>query len=381
MMAVSRSITEKAMQLAKLIPFAFLLAACGDNDTRPSAGDNSGDDDRKVYRWKMVTTWPKNFPALGVSAERLAARVNTMSRGRLKIKVYGAGELVKALGVFDAVQSNTAQMGHGAAYYWRGKIPEAVFFSTVPFGMIPQEMNAWLYYGGGLDLWRRLYAKHNLYPLPAGNTGTQMAGWFNKEIRSIESLKGLKMRIPGIGGEVFSRAGGESVILPGSEIFTSLQTGVIDAAEWVGPYNDLAFGLHDVARYYYYPGWHDPGTVLEAIVNLQAFEALPDDLQAILVTACRAASQDLLDELNAQNRLALKELVEVHGVELRRIPDDVLKALGSASREVLDELVASSSAGQEIYDSIQNFRKDLDPYRSIAEQAFLEARALDESRP
>lgn len=366
---------NKMMRLCWLLS-VLTLAACAPPSSERGQQNAA---DHQVYQWKLVTTWPKNFPGLGVGAERLAERIDKMSNGRLRIKVYGAGELVKALGVFDAVQSNTAQMGHGAAYYWRGKVPEAVFFSTMPFGMIAQEMNAWLYYGGGLELWRKIYAKHNLYPIPVGNTGVQMAGWFNKEIRSVDSLKGLKMRIPGLGGEVFTRAGGESVILPGGEIFTSLQTGVIDAAEWVGPYNDLAFGLHNIARYYYYPGWHEPGTTLEAIVNLEAFESLPEDLRAILLAACRAANQDMLDDFTAQNRLALKKLVETHNVALRKLPDDVLKKLRQASREVLSELADSNDNAREIYDSIQAFQKTVQDYHRITEQAYLDARELPEN--
>ena len=196
--------------------------------------------------------------------------------------MYGAGELVPAFEVFDAVSRGTAEMGHGAAYYWKGKSEAAQFFAAVPFGMNAQEMNAWFYYGGGLELWREIYAPFGLMPAPAGNTGVQMGGWFNKEINRLDDLKGLKMRIPGLGGEVLRRAGGTPVNLPGGEIFTALQTGAIDATEWVGPYNDLAFGLHKAAKYYYYPGWHEPGTTLEAIVNKQAFDALPKDLQSIV---------------------------------------------------------------------------------------------------
>ena len=187
------------------------------------------------HKWKMVTTWPKNFPGLGTGANKLAELIGEMSGGRITVKVYGAKELVPAFEVFDAVSRGTAEMGHGAAYYWKGKSEAAQFFSTVPFGMTAQEMNGWLYYGGGLELWTELYAGFDLVPAPAGNTGVQMGGWFNKEINSVDDLKGLKMRIPGLGGEVLKRAGGTPVNLPGGELFTSLQSGAIDATEWVGP--------------------------------------------------------------------------------------------------------------------------------------------------
>ncbi|WP_462322691.1 TRAP transporter substrate-binding protein, partial [Halochromatium sp.] len=199
------------------------------------------------HKWKMVTTWPKNFPGMGTGANKLAELIGQMSGGRIEVKVYGAGELVPAFEIFDAVSRGTAEMGHGAAYYWKGKSEAAQFFASVPFGLTAQEMNSWLYYGGGMELWKELYAGFGLVPAAAANTGVQMGGWFNKEINSLEDLKGLKMRIPGLGGEVLRRAGGTPVSLPGGEIFTSLQSGNIDATEWVGPYNDLAFGLYKAA--------------------------------------------------------------------------------------------------------------------------------------
>ena len=221
----------------------------------------SGNDfsSQKHFEWKLVTSWPKNLPGLGTAPENFAKVVNAMSDGRLTVKVYGGGELVPALEVFSAVSQGTAEMGHAAAYYWKGKIPSSPFFTAVPFGLTAQEMNGWLHYGGGLELWREVYAPFDLIPFAGGNTGVQMAGWFNREINDVSDLAGLKMRIPGVGGEVFSRAGGTSVTLPGSEIYTSLQTGVIDATEWVAPYNDMALGLHEVASYYYYPGSCQPG--------------------------------------------------------------------------------------------------------------------------
>ena len=207
----------------------------------------------KKIKWKMVTTWPRNFPGLGTGAEHLAKLITGMSGGRIEVKVYGANELVPAFEIFDAVARGTAQMGHGAAYYWKGKSTAAQFFAAVPFGLTAQEMNGWLYHGGGMKLWQEVYEPFGLVPTAAFNTGVQMGGWFNREINSLDDLKGLKMRIPGLGGEVLKRLGGTPVSLPGGEIFTSLKSGVIDATEWVGPYNDRAFGLHKAAKYYYYP--------------------------------------------------------------------------------------------------------------------------------
>ncbi|MEL6190181.1 MAG: TRAP transporter substrate-binding protein, partial [Myxococcota bacterium] len=279
----------------------------------------------ETFAWKMVTTWPKNFPGLGTAPERFAVAVNEMSGGRLTVKVYGGGELVPPLEVFDAVAGGTAEMGHGAAYYWKGKVPEAQFFAAVPFGLTAQEMNGWLRYGGGLELWRETYAPHGLIPIPCGNTGVQMGGWFNNVVASLEDILGLKMSIPGLGGEVFEKAGGVPVLLPGSELFTSLQTGAIDATEWVGPYNDLAFGLHKAAKIVHYPGWHEPGTTLELIVSKAAFDKLPKDLQAIVRYAADYANQSMLDEYTFRNGEAMAALQSEHGVKFVPFPKAVLE--------------------------------------------------------
>lgn len=334
----------------------------------------------QTFEWTLVTTWPKNLPALGTAPEKLAVLVDEMSAGRLSIKVYGDGELVPAFGVFDAVSAGNAEMGHGAAYYWRGKLPVAALFTTVPFGMTAQEMNAWLHYGGGLELWQELYAPFNLVPMAAGNSGVQMAGWFNHEINDVTDMQGLKMRMPGLGGAVIDGLGAAAVTMPGSEIFTSLQTGVIDATEWVGPYNDLAFGLHEAGTYYYYPGWHEPGAMLEAIVNKEAYDSLPPDLRAILVTATRAVNQDTLDEFTARNNAALTTLVREHNVQLRRLPDDVLARLREGSEAVL-EGVATDEISRRILDSYRTFHDEVQAYHAISEQAYINARTATGLNP
>ena len=355
-----------------LVCFVTLVAGCA--DPKESAISDQGSKSETVYNWKLITTWPKNLPGLGAAPERLAERLRVMSNGRLNIKVYGSGELVGAFEVFDAVSHGAAEMGHGAAYYWVGKSPVAPMFATVPFGMNAQEMNSWLHYGGGLDLWRELYGQFNLRPFACGNSGVQMAGWFNKEIRSLEDIKGLKMRIPGFGGEVLQRAGGVPVSLPGSEVYTALQTGVIDATEWVGPYNDLAFALHTAAKYYYYPGWHEPGPTLELIVNQEAFNSLPQDLQAMIEVASRAINDDMLSEFTARNNVSLETLVNEHGVEIRALPDDVIEAFRGFSREVVKEAAQKDELSQRIYSSYMDFLDDVRSYHAISEQAYLNAR-------
>ncbi len=348
------------------------LSGCGQSDGQGGGKPSSA----AVVEWKMVTTWPKNFPGLGTGANYLAQLIGEMSGGRIKIKVYGAKELVEALDVFDAVADGRAEMGHGAAYYWQAKISAAPFFSAVPFGLTAQEMNAWLYHGDGMRLWEKLYAPFGLVPAAAGNTGVQMGGWFNKEINSIDDLKGLKMRIPGLGAEVLKRAGGIPVLLPGGEIFPSLQSGAIDATEWVGPYNDLAFGLHKVARYYYYPGWQEPGTTLEAFLNKAAFDALPTDLQVIVKGACRIANQDMLADFTAKNNTALQQLIQEHGVQLRKFPDSVMGYLKQLSDQVVAEQGDKDPLSREVYESFVNFRTQVSQWHALSEKAYLQARTL-----
>jgi len=331
-------------------------------------------DKDKTYNWRLVTSWPKNYPGLGMAPERIADLVEEMSDGQMTVTVYGAEEQVPAFGVFDAVSSGSHQMGHSGGYFWKGKVPAAQFFTSVPFGLTADEINAWVNRGGGLELWREIYEPFNIYPIPAGNTGTQMFGWFNKEINSLEDVKGLKMRIPGIGGEVLKEAGGIPVTLPGGELFTALQTGVIDATEWVGPYNDLTFGFHQAAKYYYYPGWHEPGPMLELIINLDEWNSLPKHLQAIIETATKAVNQDMLDEYLAKNNQALTELVEVHGVELRRLPDDVIEEFRMISDQILEELAQEDETIAKVYNSYKSFKEDVSEYHKISEDAFIEAR-------
>lgn len=352
----------------------LLTAGCGGSDPGITA---QSVEPKQAIKWRMVTTWPKNLPGLGTAPERMAENIRMMSQGRLDIKVYGAGEIVPALEVFEAVSQGTVQMGHGAAYYWKGKVPIAQFFTAVPFGLTAQEMNGWLLHGGGLELWRELYARYNLFPIPGGNTGVQMAGWFNREINSLEDLKGLKMRIPGMGGEVFEKAGGTAVNLPGGEIFTSMQTGVIDATEWVGPYNDLAFGLHQVAKYYYYPGWQEAGPTLEVLINQNAWQSLPEDLQAIVKTAALAANTDMLAEYTARNNSALRELIDRHYVELRRLPDDVLNEIRMVSEQMIQEMVNGDDdeLSRRIYESWRRYRDDVVAYHEISERAYINARS------
>jgi len=364
----------KTAGIAGLAGSAGLLSACKGKpaDANCSTGLAAAADE--AIEWKMVTTWPRDFPGLGTGAANLAELIGKLSNGRLTVKVYGGNELVPPLEVFDAVQRGTAEMGHGAAYYWKGKIPSSVFFTSVPFGLTGNEISGWFYYGGALELYREAYAPFGLIPFPAGNSGTQMGGWFNKEINSTADLIGLKMRIPGTGGEVLRRVGGTAVTIPGAELFTALQSGTIDAAEWVGPMNDLAFGLFRAAKYYYYPGWQEPGSALEAIVNAEAWASLPPDLQQIVDTACKAISLDMYADFEARNGESLKSLLEEHQVQLRAFPDDVLAELKKASLEILEELAASDELSARVWASYKTYFDQVSAWTAIGSQYLLNRR-------
>jgi TRAP-type mannitol/chloroaromatic compound transport system substrate-binding protein len=363
---------RKFVGTAGLAGVAGLLSACG-NQTGPQT-ECVGQTTTETFKWKMVTSWPRDFPGLGTGANRLAESITALSNGRLNIKVYGGNELVPPFEVFDAVQRGTAEMGHTATYYWKGKVPAAQFFAGIPFGMSAQELHGWIYYGGGLELWQEVYSPHGLVPFLAGSSGPQMGGWFNREINSIADLKGLKMRIPGPGGEILKRAGGTPTTIPGAELFTALQTGIIDATEWVGPYNDLAFGLFRAARYYYYPGWHEPGTGLECMINQQAWDTLPADLQAIVRVACQAAVMDSLSDFTYHNGVALKNLLEEHKVQLRRFPDEVLNHLSAISDDVIREMADESELSQRIYASFQAYMEIVRPWTDISDRTLMNLR-------
>jgi TRAP-type mannitol/chloroaromatic compound transport system substrate-binding protein len=324
----------------------------------------------KKFKWKMVTTWPPNFPVLGEGCVYFADWVREMSGGRLDIQVYGGGELVPPLEVFDTVRSGAAQIGHGASYYWAGKLPSAQFFASVPFGLNAQQLNAWLISGGGLQLWEELYADYGLIPLPGGNTGVQMGGWYNREINTVEDLRGLKMRMPGVGGKVLERAGGSPVLLAGGEIYTGLERGIIDAAEWIGPYHDYKMGFQQIAKYYYTPGWHELGTELEIMINQQAFEELPSDLKAIVRSAAYRLNHWVLSEFEARNSEYLVKIQESEGVEIRRFNDKILETLRIYADEAIADLAQSDAFSKKTYESFKTFKKNMSKWSSVSEKVY-----------
>ena len=364
---------KQSMIIALSLGF-FALSGC-DQDSGGDFTQPVSPPPQEKFEWKMVTAWPKNFPGLGVAPERLSRLVEEMSGGRFKIKVYAAGEIVPALGVFDAVSEGAVEVGHTGSYYDKGKLPAAQFFTGVPFGLTATELSAWMEYGGGRQLFEELYRPHNILPFPGGNTGPQMAGWFNKNIRTLRDMNGLRMRIPGIAGDVLNQIGATTVTLPGSELYTSMQAGLIDAAEWVGPYNDLAFGLHRVANYYYYPAWHEPGSSLYFGVNIQAWAKLPSDLQAIFQVAAEAVHAGMLHEYTARNQEALSTLRTEHGIALRPLPDDVIEALRKVSKREIDKYGQSrDSLTRRIHASFRAFEKKVRAYSEVSDKAFLNIR-------
>lgn len=344
-----------------------LLTGCTDNSEAITAPNINT---TKSYRWKMVTTWPPNFPVLGEVAAYFADWVKTMSQGRLDIQVYGGGELIPALEVFEAVSSGAAEMGSGASYYWSGRDAALPLFTTIPYGMNAQQMNAWLYSGGGLALWEDIYANYNLVPRPAGNTGVQMAGWYNREINTIEDFKGLKMRIPGLGAQVLQLAGGTSVLSAGSEIYTNLERGVIDATEWIGPYHDYTMGFHKIAKYYYSPGWHEPGSNLEMMINKRDYDGLPEDLKMIVDTAAYRSNLWVLSEFEAKNNQYLQKIKAESDVELRQFSPDIMEGMRAHTRAMLEQLVSEDATAARVHKAYQDFASGIQQWGRYSEKAY-----------
>lgn len=325
------------------------------------------------FNWKMTTTWPAGTPFYQSgpgSAEAFAKRVEAMSNGRLKIKVYAAGELVPAFEGFDACSAGIVEMNHGVAYYWAGKTFAAQYFATVPFGMSFQGHHAWLYHGGGIDLWNEVYKPFKVVAMPAGCSGVQMVGWFKRPVNNINDFKGLKMRIPGLAGRIYAALGVDVKLLPGGEIFPALERGVIDAAEWVGPFLDKRLGLQNAAKHYYTTGWHEPSTTSEVVINEAAWNKLPKDLQAVVRAAADATNQEGMLFLEAMNGPALAELVKDFGVKTGQLPPDVVKRLREVSRDVLNEHAGKDQMVKRVHDSYFAFKEKHDAWNQISETTF-----------
>ncbi len=328
------------------------------------------------YNWRMVTTWPKNFPGLGVGAQRLADRITAMSDGRLTVRVYAAGELVPPLQAFDAVIEGSAEMSHGAAYYWQNKSPATSFFTGVPYGMTSRELTAWVRYMGGQEIWDKIYDQFGVKGFLSGDTGTQAGGWFRKELTGLADVKGLNFRTPGLGGQVWQRMGANVVNMAAGEIYQALQSGALDAAEFVGPYNDLALGFYQICKEYYFPSFTEPGLATELVVNKSKFATLPKDLQQIVEIACQAEYDQISSDFYANDPIALKTLTQQHGVNLRLFPEEILEAGAKAAMEIINELREHRDALTR--ETAESFVKNLTLLQTRTEnvdQAFVAARA------
>lgn len=329
--------------------------------------------------WRLASSFPNSLDTIYGTAEILANRVDQLTEGRFQIRSYSAGELVPAFEVLGAVQNGTVQMGHAASYYFKGKHPALIFDCTVPFGLTARQQNAWLYHGGGLDLVRELFADFNVINFPGGNTGTQMGGWFRRDINSLTDLRGLKMRIPGLGGEVMNRLGVTVQVLPGGEIYPSLERGAIDAAEWVGPYDDEKLGFYEFVQNYYYPGWWEPGPGLSFYVNRGEWDKLPSMYQQAFEVAAAEANQAMLAMYDARNPPALQRLVDA-GVQLRPFPDDVMVAARRMTEDLLEES-ASEPSFRKIYDAYKNWRDLSHTWFGTTELAYADYAYASEHAP
>jgi len=348
---------------------AGLLGACGNTGAVGGEAGGEGVAGPEIT-WRVASSFPRGLDIIYGSAETLAQRVSDMTGGRFRLRVYPAGELVPGLQVMDAVQNGTVQAGHSAGYYYTGKHPALALDTGVPFGLTARQQNAWLYEGGGLELVRGIYDDFGIINFPCGNTGVQMGGWFRAPIGSLADLRGLRMRIPGVGGEVMSRLGVSVQLLAGGEIYLALERGAIDATEWVGAYDDEKLGFHRIARYYYYPGWHEPGVTLSLMVNRRAWDELPELYKRVLETAARATNEDMLARYDAANPAALARLVNQHGIQVRAFPQDFLQAAWRESNAYFEETAAANADFARVYRPWKEFRDAAFRYFAGNEQTY-----------
>lgn len=325
----------------------------------------------RTYTLKLAETWGPNYPILGEATRNMAAMAETMSNGRLRIRIDSSNKHKAPFGIFDMVKAGQYDMGHTASYYYKGKIPNAMYFTTVPFGMIAPEMYAWFYFGDGMALMEKVYAPHGLLSFPGGNTGNQMGGWFREEITSLDDLKGLKMRTPGFAGEVMSELGVAVTNIPPGELYTALERGTIDALEWVGPALDFSMGFHQIADYYY-SGWQEPGAEVQFLINQRSWERLPEDLQEILRVAMRTAAYDMYIQSTHQSGEAWAQMKEAYpDVAHRTFPPEVIAALREATDRLLTEAAEADPLAREIIDSQRDYLQQVRRWTNISDRAYL----------
>src|SRR3954470_11416601 len=320
-------------------------------------------------RWRCASSFPKSLDTIYGGGEVIAKRVAAITGGKFQIRVFGAGEIVPAFGTVDAVQQGTVECTHTAGYYFVGKNRAFAFDTTVPFGMNQRQQNAWIYWGGGLQLMREFFRNFNMISFPAGNTGTQMGGWFRKELKSVNDLKGLKMRIAGLGGEVMARLGAVPQQIAGGDIYPALERGTIDAAEWVGPYDDEKLGFFKIAPHYYYPGWWEACSMYSLMVNIKEWEKLPKEYQAALEAACYEANIDMMAQYDAKNVPALQRLVK-NGVKLHQFSQEILRAAQKAAYELYEDEASKNPAWKKLYEPWKKFRTEQFLWHRVQEFAY-----------
>lgn len=350
---------------------ATALGACAQRQAASPTETETVSATQPSVEWRMAASWPNSLDILLGAAQRVCDRTADLTGGRFTIELFPAGEIVPGLQVLDGVQSGAVECGHTASYYYVGKNSALAFGTAVPFGLNAQQQNAWFYQGGGLELMQALYAELGVINFPAGNTGTQMGGWFKQEVNSLQDLQGLKMRIPGLGGEVMDRLGVTVQVLPGGETYIALERGIVDAAEWVGPYDDEKLGLHEAAQFYYYPGWWEPGASLEVQVNLNAWETLPVEYQDALKTACYEANLTMLSEYEGRNGAALQRLLN-QGVELKPYSQEILMAAEAAAFDIYEEKASENASFKQVYDQWKAFRDEIFAWNRINELQYLD---------
>lgn len=346
---------------------ASVLAGCGGETSESS--DAPAVQTQPTVRWRLASSFSRSLDTIYGAAEVLADRLAALTDGRFQVRVYPGGELVPALEVLPNVQTGTAQMGHSASYYFIGQNPAFAFDATIPFGLTARQYNAWIYYGGGLERLRELFADFNIINFPGGNTGAQMGGWFRTAVTGLSDMQGLKMRIPGLGGQVMSEMGVNTQVLPGGEIYPALERGAIDAAEWVGPYDDEKLGFHEVAPYYYYPGWWEPGPALTFYVNRDAYDDLPTTYQDALASAAAEANVRMMAQYDHKNPAALERMLD-QGTELRRFPDDVMRRAQEITTQLLEDEAAGNPQYRTIYEAYKSAREDQYRWFGTAEMAY-----------
>ena len=363
---------------ASALTTAGLLISCKENikGGTPTKPESSPSISKNIIQLRMATTWPKNFPGVGTTAEKVAETITKASDGRLEIKVYGSGEIVPAYEVFDAVRQGTVEMGHGWAGYWISKNPGLAYFGGIPGGLSPSEQSSWIMHGGGQKLWEEILEPYGMQPFQAGIVQSEMFGWYKKTLNSLEDLKGLKIRMAGLSNEILNRMGATAVNIPGGEVMSSFQSGVVDAVEWGGPWMDLAFGFPKIAKICYGPGIHSPGAMNEMLINRDLYNNLPNDLKAIIKTSANSANNESYNEYIYRNAISYQTIVNEHDVEFKTLPMDIMKEFLKVAKEVVHDNAEKDPEAMKIHMHYQDFLKKAIDVTKYQESGYLQAREM-----